>query len=131
MGVRENIVSIINTIDIKLKEMSIGKSIVKTSTVESQFLSEYESFKVNLYSFLENYILIKGGKSVIVRPKNRDVSRYLKYTMTDPEMSGSFKISQKAGGEFEFRQGDTLNDLYESRDDKGNDDDNNDNIIYV
>lgn len=129
VSVWENITSIIRSLDIKAKEASIGRSIVKTSTVEAKFLEEYESFKVPLYNLLEKFITFEGGKSVIVRPKNQNSARFLRYTMEDPSISGSYKIVQKAGGEFEYQQGVTLDEIFTH--DEVEVEEEDENVIYI
>lgn len=139
MGVISNLKGIIKSMQIKTKEQSIAKDAVLVGSVGSQFLTQYETFKVSLLAWIEVNLENKGNSAMILRPKpGTDASKFMRYTLEDPSITDFYHVEQRTGGEFLYKLKDGIGalSLDELQNESANPnvntvEDEDDNIIYI
>lgn len=133
MAIWENLKGLARSLEIRSKEKQIGRDAVYIGRVESTFLSNYETFKVGLISWIEHILIDKGNRSLTVRPKpGTDASKFLRYTLEDPSIAEFYAVEQRTGGEFVYRMKEDLNDLgFEEDTVLAPSSDEDENTIYI
>lgn len=127
MGIWENIKGINRSLKLRHKESLLGRGAVVKGSQESRFLTDYETFKVGLLIWLENIIIDKGHKSVVLRPKEESgYAKYFRYTLEDTSITNTFDIEKRPGGEWKYTIKGNIEELLEDVDEEVEDQ----NIMY-
>lgn len=104
MGVLDNLRGIMRSAQIKQKEQTIARDAVTEGSAGSQFLSNYETFKVALLQWIEVNLETKGNSAMVLRPKDgTDAAKFMRYTLEDASITNFYHVEQRTGGEFLYK----------------------------